>query len=205
MARTFTSRESELIRDSLISRGKELFAAQGIRKTTVDDLVAAAGIAKGSFYKFFPSKEDLYLEILEKEEADLRLSIDEDLIRGDTLTVDNIKKFFMTFIQFMNTSPLILNLFQEQALDHLMRRLDPVRLQKHMENDEVWAREIFKDWQSAGYLKTMDPEVFASVMRTVFILFTQKEAIGSDTFDRTMDFIIDGLSREIIRSRDLRT
>jgi len=203
MAKSFTSRESELIQEALLTKGKDLFTAQGIKKTTVDELVAAAGIAKGSFYKFFPSKEDLYMEILEKEETELRQSMDEDLIRGDSLTEEKIKSFFMNFIQFMNTSPLILKMFQEQALEHLMRKLDPARLQKHLEGDEIWAREIFKDWQSAGYLRSMDAPVFSSVMRTVFILFTQKEAIGAGCFDKTMEFVINGLAREIIRSKAL--
>ena len=204
MAKSFTSREEEMIREALMTRGKELFVSSGLRKTTVDELAAAAGIAKGSFYKFFPSKEDLYMEILEKEESELRGSFQKDLIQGETLSAAGIKKFFMHFIRFMDQNPLILKMFQEQALDHLMRKLDPERLQQHMESDEVWAREIFRDWQQAGYLRSMEADVFASVMRSVFILFTQKETIGTGSFERTMEFIIDGLSHEIIRTRDHR-
>ncbi|GAB6089972.1 hypothetical protein JCM12856_15650 [Spirochaeta dissipatitropha] len=38
--------------------------SKGVQKTTIDELAAAAGIAKGSFYRFFQSKEELALEIL---------------------------------------------------------------------------------------------------------------------------------------------
>jgi len=205
MPKSFTSRESQIIQDALIMKGKDLFVNQGLKKTTVDDLAAAAGIAKGSFYKFFPSKEELYMSILEKEEKELRMNLKEDLIQGNSLKAEGIKIFFMNFILFMNTSPLILKMFQEQALDYLVRKLEPSRIQKHMESDEVWARDIFADWQSSGYLKSMEPEVFASVLRSVFLLFTQKEAIGPECFDRTMEFFIDSLSHEIIRSKNLRS
>lgn len=37
----------------------------GMRQTTVDQLVEAAGISKGAFYKFYSSKEMLFLDLLE--------------------------------------------------------------------------------------------------------------------------------------------
>ncbi|MEV1174059.1 helix-turn-helix domain-containing protein [Nonomuraea sp. NPDC049784] len=42
----------------------QLFATQGLKKTSLDELVAAPGIAKGSFYAFFDSKEELYKEVM---------------------------------------------------------------------------------------------------------------------------------------------
>lgn len=40
----------------------ELIVAKGLEGTTVDEIAAAAGIAKGTFYLHFKSKEDLILE-----------------------------------------------------------------------------------------------------------------------------------------------
>lgn len=53
-----------MIRERLLSAGRELFSRYGLRKTTVEDITRAAGIAKGTFYLFFPSKEALYGEVL---------------------------------------------------------------------------------------------------------------------------------------------
>lgn len=36
----------------------------GWKKTSLDELVQPAGIAKGSFYAFFDSKESLYLDVM---------------------------------------------------------------------------------------------------------------------------------------------
>jgi AcrR family transcriptional regulator len=67
MPRAFTTEEKAKIRASLISSGRTCFLKYGIRKTTIDDLVSLVGIAKGSFYQFFSSKENLYLELFMQE------------------------------------------------------------------------------------------------------------------------------------------
>jgi len=64
MPRAFTDAERERIRERLLAVGRELFSRYGLRKTTVEEITRAAGIAKGTFYLFFPSKEALYAEVL---------------------------------------------------------------------------------------------------------------------------------------------
>jgi AcrR family transcriptional regulator len=44
----------------LIDAVREVFAERGYAFVSVDDLCAAAGIAKGSFYRWFASKDDAY-------------------------------------------------------------------------------------------------------------------------------------------------
>lgn len=67
MPRAFTEEERTTIRNSLIDAGRTCFIKYGVRKTTIDDLVTLAGIAKGSFYQFFKSKENLYLDLFMQE------------------------------------------------------------------------------------------------------------------------------------------
>ena len=45
----------------------ELFAKNGFKKTTVEDITKKAKVAKGTFYNFFEKKEDVLLYFLDKE------------------------------------------------------------------------------------------------------------------------------------------
>ena len=45
----------------LLAAARTLFAERGHSEVSVDDLCAAAGIAKGSFYRWFASKDDAYV------------------------------------------------------------------------------------------------------------------------------------------------
>jgi len=50
-------------REKLVFAAMELFAKKGFDKTTVDEIVAKAGVAKGTFYLYFKSKDDLIKEL----------------------------------------------------------------------------------------------------------------------------------------------
>lgn len=53
------TRPAEVRRGDLLSAAGRLFLAQGLEETTVEQITAAAGVAKGSFYLQFTSKETL--------------------------------------------------------------------------------------------------------------------------------------------------
>ena len=63
MPNAFTEEESKRIRQELILAGISLSKELGVQRMSVEKLTAAVGIAKGSFYLFFGSKEDFILEV----------------------------------------------------------------------------------------------------------------------------------------------
>jgi AcrR family transcriptional regulator len=46
----------------------ELFFHRGIRATGVDELIERAGVAKATFYRHLPSKDDVVIAFLERRE-----------------------------------------------------------------------------------------------------------------------------------------
>jgi AcrR family transcriptional regulator len=52
-------------RARILSAASELFGAAGVRATGVDSLIATAEVAKATFYRHFPSKDDLVVAWLE--------------------------------------------------------------------------------------------------------------------------------------------
>ena len=52
--------------DSLLSKGMDLLWSKGYNATSVNDIVKAAGIPKGSFYFYFESKEDFTIRAIDK-------------------------------------------------------------------------------------------------------------------------------------------
>jgi len=51
-------------RIQILNQAEQLFSRYGYRKTTVAEIAKAAGIAKGSIYLHFSSKEDILAELL---------------------------------------------------------------------------------------------------------------------------------------------
>ena len=65
MPKIYSETERTDIKDSLKREANFLMIERGIKKTTVDELVKRAGIPKGTFYLFYPSKEMLLFECIQ--------------------------------------------------------------------------------------------------------------------------------------------
>ena len=60
-------------KEHILQAALTCFAREGFHRTSVDAIVEAAGLSKGSLYTYFSSKTDLYLALLEKLLADTGL------------------------------------------------------------------------------------------------------------------------------------
>jgi AcrR family transcriptional regulator len=61
-----TRLDPETRRAELISVARRLFTAQGVEATAVSDIVRAAGVAQGTFYWYFRSKDDVVAAVVEQ-------------------------------------------------------------------------------------------------------------------------------------------
>src|SRR3990172_1776226 len=52
-------------RDRLLTAAIDVFAAKGYHGAIVDDIVAASGTSKGAFYHYFPSKQGIFLTLMD--------------------------------------------------------------------------------------------------------------------------------------------
>lgn len=53
-------------REKILEAAVKVFAAKGYHETKVDDIVSEANSSKGSFYFYFPSKQEIFLALVEK-------------------------------------------------------------------------------------------------------------------------------------------
>lgn len=61
----------------LVERARDLFASDGYRATSLDDVVAAAGVTKGALYHHFGGKRELFQAVYEREQERLASIVDE--------------------------------------------------------------------------------------------------------------------------------
>jgi acrR potential operon repressor homolog len=94
----FTDEELEHIRSALIQAGIRLSKELGLQKMSVEKLTAAVGIAKGSFYMFFGSKEDFILEVAEYTGAQTQKMLLSRLNGRRKMSAHEFMEFFSEYL-----------------------------------------------------------------------------------------------------------
>ncbi|GAB3660776.1 TetR family transcriptional regulator [Actinocorallia lasiicapitis] len=61
---SMAERKRQVVREELGEVALKLLAAQGFEATTIEQIVAAAGVSRRTFFRYFKSKEDVIIEFL---------------------------------------------------------------------------------------------------------------------------------------------
>jgi AcrR family transcriptional regulator len=92
------------LKSKILEVATDLFQTRGINSTGVDTIVAVAGTTKMTLYKYFTSKENLILEVLEKGHQDFQGWLSDRLNSSAKKPSDKLQKLF-EFIEEWVTSP----------------------------------------------------------------------------------------------------
>ncbi len=76
-------------RDALLNTAFELFTTQGINKTTINNIVDAAGVAKGTFYLYFKDKYDIRNKLIAHKASHIFSIADAALARTDLTDLED--------------------------------------------------------------------------------------------------------------------
>jgi AcrR family transcriptional regulator len=190
MPRGFSQDEKERIRDLLIEHGRALLGNYGARRTSVDELTAAAGISKGSFYTFFPSKEELFFTIFEQFEQSYRAELLQLAGRRGGTPHKRVAAFLHQAVTMWRTNPLFTRFTQEEY-QYVARKIAPERLEQHLRDDEQFAVRLLETWRRTGLAVTCTPAEFTGLTRALFFVSLHAEEFGGDSYRQTIALLID--------------
>lgn len=194
MATAFSDNEKNLIRKRLDEVSQECLLKYGVRKTTVDQIVQMAGISKGSFYNFYPSKEILFFRVLEEYQKNIIEELTDKIRTENNIGIDKFTELIYGLYQNVRRS-FIMNIIQNQEFEYLMRKLPKELIINHHSLDDLFTKKIF------SYLKIKDDiniEVVTASLRAIFMSMIYIEEIGEKDFDEALKLLIKGLAQQII-------
>lgn len=86
-------------RAQLVSAAAEVFATQGVSATSVADIVRAAGVAQGTFYLYFASKDDIILAVVEDVADQLMAGFAQAVQAPDRSPVERLRSVIGGFAE----------------------------------------------------------------------------------------------------------
>ncbi|HJI73035.1 MAG TPA: TetR/AcrR family transcriptional regulator [Veillonellaceae bacterium] len=108
-------KDPEERRKELVDISARLFSQNGYEKTMVQDICQAAGVAKGTFFYYFPSKDAVLKEIFEDWTSDF---IAEFVKKSESMSAVEKLNLFMQMSARENViEPLFDQLWKEQYKD----------------------------------------------------------------------------------------
>ena len=191
MSRGFNEREKQVITNSLIEQGRILFSKLGFQKTSILEITKNVGIAQGTFYKFFNSKEELYFVILEMEEEKIKEQFANVDIFKENQPNKAIKSILRQMINTIETNPLIRELYFGSSMKDMLKKLSPELLEKHFKNDATSFLPLIEKLKNKGFIIEENPEVIAGVARSLFVLTLHQNEIGVAVYQETIELLID--------------
>lgn len=190
----FSDTEKEMIKEKLLREGERLFVAHGVKKVTVDDLVQAAGIAKGSFYAFYTNKEHLYMDIIERCQMEMWEELDEFLKNHEHLQPKElVKQSFGRMLNGIKDYPLLVKT-DSAVISYLQRKLPHDVLRDHgLEDSKALAR-----LQECGVSFTYELPVVAKALQALYVAIAYLQQEEAD-HAVVVNLLLDSLIEQIVR------
>jgi AcrR family transcriptional regulator len=196
MPTAFTQHERAHIRAALQSKGYELFAAYGIKKTSVEELAKAAGISKGAFYLFYDSKEELFFELLEQYEVNFQSVLLGEIQQIEMPPLERMRSMLTHAVGVWKQDRLF-SRFGKDEYEYLLRKLPPERIQAHIQNDEQFANVFAEAWEKTGVTLACEPKLVSGLIRSLFFVSMHEDEFGG-IYPQVIEALVDMLARRLI-------
>jgi AcrR family transcriptional regulator len=167
------ARRQEQRRSEILKAATTVFARVGFAATDVQEIADLAGVGKGTVYRYFPSKEELFLATIDLGMRRLTTTVDSAAARAaDPLT--RIESAIKAYLAYFDQHPEIIELFiQERA--HFRHRQQATYFAHRDANIGAW-RQLLVELIQDGWVRDLPVDSLLEVISDLLYgtLFTKQ-------------------------------
>lgn len=193
-------------RQKILNHARDVFARRGYHDAKIDEIVAAAGIARGTFYLYFKDKRAVFDEIVDRAFTQIGMAIVRVDPKDPGRTVadqvqENIRRIVSTLLEDRATTKILLT--DAVGVDPAFDR----KLHSFYEVVENLLVESLRDGQQLGIVAPGDTRMFAHLMLGALkeILYQVVRRKAAYTEKEVVDGIYDFLGQGCLRVREVAT
>ncbi len=144
----------------ILAHAREVFARRGYHAAKIDEIVASAGVARGTFYSYFNDKRAVFEELVDHAfvrlgTAFVRVDTDHATRTVASQVKENIERIVATLLEDRATTKILLS--DAVGLDPDLDR----KLLYFYEQVGNLLEEAFRDGQALGIVAQGDVRIFA--------------------------------------------
>lgn len=188
----FTDEMKLQIRKQLLCDGRAMLLERGITGMNLGVLAKKAGIAKGTFYNFFPSKQEFVLEIIQDYQHE-KIEELKEMAAGKQkkLTLDEAAVWYKS-LYLEQENPLFK--VHSKDMQWLLERI-PVEVLFRPELDIQTAKIILS--MVDGVRKDIDYGVLANFPKMVSFALEHREFMHQEALPKNFELLIDCMFRYV--------
>lgn len=181
-------------KQQLVDAAITLFAERGYSATRIRDICDHAGVAKGLFYWYFPTKLDLFTELVRSMRHQLRRA-QADAMSADADALTRIHQGAAASVRFMADHAAYFSLVE-------VERTDPAIADALQSGSEVYLDDVtalVREAQADGRVLDADPQLLALGVLGSVSSFSNAWRSGriDMTADALADFVADWVARAL--------
>jgi AcrR family transcriptional regulator len=186
MTRSFSEQEKDDIRRRLLDLGLKHFSTYGFKKTNVDEIARAAGISKGAFYRFYESKELLFMDVIEQVEVRGR----EEIMKVIDLPGPTPRARFYAILKkafdLFGEMP-IMQFFSAGDFSMLVNQVPTEKFREHIASDQGFFDQLLDACRRSGIPVTVAAEDVVNMLYPLVVSFLMEANSGEVHLTKSMD------------------
>ena len=178
-------------KQQLYQSAKSMFSERGFKDTNISAITKAANMAVGTFYLYYSSKEQLFMEIFIDENTRMKRELLDklDLNESPKAIVLRMLKINQEGIQ---TNPIL----REWYTSDEFRKIEQAYREAHAIDSLNFLYDTFlslvERWQAEGKMRSdIDSKMIMKVFEAVINVDTHKDELGMEYFPRLLDIMTD--------------
>ncbi|MFZ5351455.1 MAG: TetR/AcrR family transcriptional regulator [Bacillota bacterium] len=183
----------------IFNAARELFYSKGFKDTNVSEIARLAGIGVGTFYNYYDSKEELFIEVYIKENEDLKKHLIESIdINEDPVAL--VTKLVTRNISAMNSNMILKEWYNKELFSKLEKHFYEKGYLESMDDTMQSGKiELIKKWKAEGRIRSdIDVEMVGAIFDSILYIDIHKSEIGIQYFPQLLhyitEFIMKGLT-----------
>ena len=190
MPKAFTDAEKQWIYERLVDQGSRLFSSQGLKKTSIEELAQSAGISKAAFYIFYPSKEALFMDVVERVEQHYRQEVLAMIDQPGPSPRARLVRLLQKAFTVWKTMP-ILQFFTRSEYDLIARRVPPEKIEEHLISDMQFFEKLVARCRKAGIPFKARPDEISGLMYALFFTVLHENDLGPGSLTPAIEKMIE--------------
>ena len=184
MPKIFSEEDRDSIRKNLLENGRAMLEKKSYKDISVAEIAEESGIAKGTFYNFFGSKEEFFYEVM---------LLIRDNNRNELLKAaegPSREKLYKVLYKRYTTTKTVYDYFTPEEMKIIFRRL-PEKMREADENSVELAKKLISACTDSKNIKA---EVVVNLMNIAASASANREFLNEKHYRETVSVLANAIA-----------